>query len=217
MNLKSLLEALLFASRETLTLKEVQKILKETAKLENSEVTKQFESCEGKELQQALCSLQDELKNSDRGYLLEEVAGGYRLISKPDYAPWIRQHCEPNRAYRLSLAALETLAIVAYRQPVSRAEIESVRGVASDAVVNNLLEKGLIQIAGRAEVPGRPLLYQTSDFFLECFGLRHLSELPNAEELKRTLLEKTLSSSPENKIENILPLSNEFETLKTAD
>ena len=215
MNLKSLLEALLFVSREPLNLKEIQKILKETAKLENSEVAKQFESCEEQTLQRELCAWQEELKNSDRGYLLEEIAGGYRLISKPDFAPWIRQHCEPQRAYRLSLAALETLAIVAYRQPVSRAEIESVRGVASDAVVNNLLEKELIQIAGRAEVPGRPLLYQTSNFFLECFGLRHLSELPNAEELKRTFLEKTLSSK--NKIENSLPLSNEFETLKTAD
>lgn len=215
MTIKSLLEALLFSSREPLTLKEIQKILKETAKLENSEIAVQFETQSMEELQKVLVLLEEELRSSDRGYLLEEVAGGYRFISKPEYAAWIRQHCEPNPAYRLSLAALETLAIVAYRQPVSRAEIESVRGVASDAVVNTLVERGLVQIAGRAEVPGRPLLYQTSDFFLECFGLRHLSELPNVEELKRNLLEKKLPSK--EKIENQTPVLNESESIKTAD
>lgn len=215
MTIKSLLEALLFSSREPLTIKEIQKILKETAKLESSEIANQFETQSSEELQTILGLLEEELRNSDRGYLLEEVAGGYRFISKAEYAPWIRQHCEPNPAYRLSLAALETLAIVAYRQPVSRAEIESVRGVASDAVVNTLVDKGLVQIAGRAEVPGRPLLYQTSDFFLECFGLRHLSELPNAEELKRNLLEKTLP--PKKEIENETPVFNESESLKTTD
>ena len=214
-DLKTLLEALLFASREPISLKEIQRILKETAKLENSEVTNQFGSCGVEELKQAFNALQEELQNSERGYLLEEVAGGYRLISKSEYAPWIRQHCESPQAYRLSLAALETLAIVAYRQPVSRAEIESVRGVASDAVVNTLVEKGLLQVAGRAEVPGRPLLYQTSDFFLECFGLRHLSELPNAEELKRTLAEKKLPFATENETEE--KSKNESEPIETAN
>ena len=92
------------------------------------------------------------------------------------------------KAARLSAPALETLAIIAYRQPITRADVEAVRGVNIDGVLQNLMERGLVRIAGRAEVPGRPLLYETTQFFLEHFGLRNLDELPNAEELKRRYL-----------------------------
>ena len=114
-----------------------------------------------------------------------EKAEGWQLVSDPTYAPWVRQLFPAAKPIRLTPPSLETLAIIAYRQPITRADVEAVRGVAVDGVLQNLMERGLVKIAGRAEVPGRPLLYETTQFFLEHFGLRDLDELPNAEELKR--------------------------------
>jgi len=113
-----------------------------------------------------------------RGLQLVEVAGGYRLETRADLAPWIRQLERPDRELRLSRAALECLAIVAYRQPVTRAEIEAVRGVQSDAVLHWLEERGLVEEAGRKDAPGRPILYRTTARFLDLFGLKSLDELP---------------------------------------
>lgn len=113
-----------------------------------------------------------------RGVHLVEVAGGYRLETRPDLAPWIQQLERPDRELRLSRAALECLAIIAYRQPVTRAEIESVRGVQSEGVLHWLEEHGLVEEAGRKEAPGRPILYRTTARFLDLFGLKSLDELP---------------------------------------
>ena len=107
------------------------------------------------------------------------------MASDPQYARWVRQLFPAAKPARLTPPALETLAIIAYRQPITRADVEAVRGVAIESVLQTLMERGLVKIAGRAEVPGRPLLYETTQFFLEHFGLRNLDELPNAEELKR--------------------------------
>src|SRR5438045_8713866 len=113
-----------------------------------------------------------------------DKAEGWHLATDPAYAPWARdRHPEPKPA-RLSAPALETLAIIAYRQPITRADVEAVRGVNIDGVLQTLLEHGLVRIAGRAEVPGRPLLYETTQFFLAHGGLRNLDELPNVEELR---------------------------------
>ena len=109
-------------------------------------------------------------------------------MSDPAYAPWVRQLFPAVKPARLTPPSLETLAIIAYRQPITRADIEAVRGVAVDGVLQNLMERGLVKIGGRAEVPGRPLLYETTQFFLEHFGLRDLDELPNAEELRTRYL-----------------------------
>ncbi len=109
-------------------------------------------------------------------------------MTRPDFAPWLRQLFPENRPARLSAPAVETLAIIAYRQPVTRADIEAVRGVAVDGVMQTLLDRGLVRIAGRAEVPGRPLLYETTQFFMEHFGLKTLDELPNAHELRKVEL-----------------------------
>ncbi len=123
-----------------------------------------------------------------RAFQLVEKAEGWQLATDPAYAHWVRQLFPAPKPARLTAPALETLAIIAYRQPIIRADVEAVRGVAIDGVLQNLMERGLVKIAGRAEVPGRPLLYETTQFFLDHFGLRNLDELPNAEELKRRYL-----------------------------
>jgi segregation and condensation protein B len=125
-----------------------------------------------------------------------EKAEGWQLVSDPAYAPWVRQLFPAVKPARLTPPSLETLAIVAYRQPITRADVEAVRGVAVDGVLQSLMERGLVKIAGRAEVPGRPLLYETTQFFLEHFGLRDLDELPNAEELRRRYLPSAASAKP---------------------
>src|SRR5208282_3964991 len=117
-----------------------------------------------------------------------ERVNGWTLVSDPSCAPWVRQLYPEAKPTRLTGPQLETLAIIAYRQPVTRADIEVVRGVAVDGVMQILLDRGLAKIAGRAEVPGRPLLYSTTEYFLEHFGLRNTDELPNASELKRVVL-----------------------------
>ncbi len=111
-------------------------------------------------------------------FRVEEVAGGYQLMSRPKFAPWLRRLQPPQVEVRLSPPALETLAVVAYRQPVLRAEIESVRGVQCDEVLRQLIERDLVRVVGRSEQLGRPFLYGTSKRFLQVFGLRHLDELP---------------------------------------
>jgi segregation and condensation protein B len=118
-----------------------------------------------------------------RAFEIWEVAGGYQMRTLPEYAPYVQQS-QPSRPLRLSPASLETLAIVAYRQPVTRAEVEHVRGVDVGAVLRSLLERRLIRIAGHREVPGRPLLYATSRRFLEVFGLARIEDLPTLRDLE---------------------------------
>lgn len=121
-----------------------------------------------------------------RGVELREVAGGYQLRTRPELAPWLAR-LEAPRAVRFSRAALETLAIVAYRQPVTRAELEEVRGVDCGGVLKLLLDRGLVRILGKKDVPGRPLLYGTARKFLEAFGLSSLGELPNLKDIEELL------------------------------
>jgi segregation and condensation protein B len=120
-----------------------------------------------------------------------EKAEGWQLATDPGFGKWVRQLFPAPKPARLSAPALETLAIIAYRQPITRADVEAVRGVNIDGVLQTLMERGLVKIAGRAEIPGRPLLYETTQFFLDHFGLRDLDELPNAEELRRRYLPVT--------------------------
>src|SRR6202011_3083185 len=109
---------------------------------------------------------------------------GWQLVTDPNYGQWVRELFPAAKPARLTAPALETLAIIAYRQPITRADVEAVRGVNIDGVLQTLMERGLVKIAGRAEIPGRPLLYETTQFFLDHFGLRSLDELPNVEELR---------------------------------
>jgi segregation and condensation protein B len=118
---------------------------------------------------------------ADRALAIVEVGGGYRMVTRPEIAPWLLRLARSRTRARLSRPALETLAIVGYRQPVSRPEVDAVRGVNSDAVLDNLLERRLIRISGRKEAPGRPFLYETTREFLVAFGLRDLTDLPKVE------------------------------------
>ena len=193
------LEAILFASPRPLPTKEIVGVFKSAATddSENGDCAVLAGLKEG-EVHVALMALKDRLATEGRGMLLEETASGWQLVSAVQFGAWVRQLFPGDRPARLSPAALETLAIVAYRQPIARSEIEAVRGVAVDGIMQTLLERGLVKIAGRSEVPGRPLLYGTTQYFLDHFGIRDVVELPNATELRRVSLKPpTFTPVPE--------------------
>src|SRR5688572_3005936 len=186
MELKFVIESLLFTSQKPLSLREVREILIAAAEKGEEETVRAFKKVKEEEIENALTELEREHTQSGRSYYLACVAGSWQFVTRPEYMPWLRSlFGVKTRPPRLSQPALETLAIVAYRQPITRAEIEQVRGVAVDGVVSTLLERGLIENAGRAEVVGRPMMYTTTPLFLEYFGLRNLEELPAADELRR--------------------------------
>lgn len=128
--------------------------------------------------------IRDELAESESAYQLREIAGGYQLVTNPKFAPYIRRMLQIKKSNKLSKTALETLAIIAYKQPVTRAEVESVRGVSVAYAFDTLQEKRLIKVVGVAEVPGRPKLYRTTEEFLVHFGIKSLKELPSMDEIR---------------------------------
>ncbi|HSJ99096.1 MAG TPA: SMC-Scp complex subunit ScpB [Myxococcota bacterium] len=146
------------------------------------------------EVRQLLAALEAEYAAAARGFRIEEVAGGYQLRTLPELAPWL-QRLRPQPPLRLSRAALETLAIIAYKQPITRAELEHVRGVDVGAVVASLLERRLVRVAGHREVPGRPMLYATTRRFLEVFGLASLSDLPTLREIEELLRDRAAAEA----------------------
>ncbi|MCL2390255.1 MAG: SMC-Scp complex subunit ScpB [Endomicrobia bacterium] len=162
---KQVLEALLFVSERPLSLKELKDIIKEdysdTANIEN-----------------LLNELKTEYENMNKPYEIKFVAEGWTFATKTNFSPWIKKLLKEKNVLKLSPSALETLAMIAYKQPITRAEIDEVRGVESSGVIDTLLERKLIKIVGRKETLGRPLLYGTTQEFLKHFGLAHLSELP---------------------------------------
>jgi segregation and condensation protein B len=187
MSLTQVIEALLFAAQKPLTARELAAAIK-GAGSDDDLLPNEFAKTTEPQVAAALEQLKIEYVQQSRAFQLAERADGWQLVSDPAYASWVRQLFPAAKPARLTPPSLETLAIVAYRQPITRADIEAVRGVAVDGVLQNLMERGLVKIAGRAEVPGRPLLYETTQFFLEHFGLRNLDELPNAEELRKRYL-----------------------------
>ena len=187
MTLIQVIEALLFSAQKPLTTTELRDAL--TRSGDNDElVPNEFGRVKEAEVAATLGQLKTDYTLTPRGFQLVEKAGGWQLVSHPDCAGWVRQLFPGPKPARLSPPALETLAIIAYRQPITRADVEAVRGVTVEGVLQNLMERGLVKISGRAELPGRPLLYETTEFFLEHFGLRNLDELPNAEELRTRYL-----------------------------
>ncbi|MEG0874892.1 MAG: SMC-Scp complex subunit ScpB [Clostridiales bacterium] len=157
--IKKAVEALIFVAGEPLTVGELAEYteIKEEAVLE------------------ILWALEDEYKN--KGFFLTEIAGGWQFMTKPQYYPYVERLYKP-KLQRLSNAALETLAIIAYCQPITRGEIEEIRGVNADGIVSGLLEKGFVDEVGRKETPGKPILYGTNSKFLELLGLKSLEDLP---------------------------------------
>ncbi len=188
--LSHVLEAILFASQKAVLPKELLAHLKSAAIAEPTSVASAFARIKEGDVRDALVDLQAEVAASGRAYQVRETATGWLLSSAPGFAPWLRALYPEAKPTRLSASALETLAIIAYRQPIARADMEAVRGVSVDGVMQTLLDRGLVKIAGRAEAAGRPLLYATTQFFLDHFGLRTLDELPNAAELRHIPLPK---------------------------
>ena len=182
MTLSRVIEALLFSAQKPLSIREITTAIK-TADDELS--PNEFSRVREAEVAAALEQLKIEYVEQQRAFQLVEKAEGWQLATDTQYAQWVRQLFPAAKPARLSAPALETLAIIAYRQPITRADVEAVRGVNIDGVLQTLMERGLVKIAGRAEIPGRPLLYETTQFFLDHFGLRNLEELPNVEELRK--------------------------------
>ncbi len=182
--LKQILGAMIFGASRALPVNEMRRCLQGVAEKVGKE-TRAFAEVKPKEIREALEALRKELEEARCGFTLSEVAGGYRLQSDASCGHWLKYLLNSGRPQRLSQPALETLAIVAYRQPVTRADIESVRGVNVDHMVKQLMELQLIKITGRSELPGRPFLYGTTQVFLEHFGLRSLRDLDEIEPMLR--------------------------------
>lgn len=171
-----LIEALLFAS---------------DAPLSAADLSRLDESFDEERIEAMIGELQEEYAAEERAFAIVEIAGGYQIMTRPEFAPILERYETVPLTNRLSSAALETLAIIAYRQPVGRAEVEEIRGVGAGGVLKTLLERNLVEIVGRGESLGRPLLYGTTRFFLEHFGFRSLAELPRSDELAVILAERT--------------------------
>ena len=167
--LKAILEAILFVSPEPVPVARLMSIVGTVSKAE---------------VVQALEILRHDLDQPGQGIQLVQVAGGYRLVTKQEYGPWLKRMEKAKATQKLSRSALESLAIIAYKQPLVRAEIEEIRGVETSGVLRTLCERKLVRIVGRKDVPGRPIMYGTTKFFLEHFGLQDLSQLPPLREFK---------------------------------
>jgi segregation and condensation protein B len=174
-HLKGAVEALLFVSEKPVMVEQIKDAIAGSGAVEIKAVLQQ---------------LKNDYDNSPRGMSVVEIAGGWQMLSSPGFAEYIREFYKTRHKEKLSRAGLEVLAIIAYKQPVSRTDVEMIRGVNSDGTVMHLLNKGLVKIAGRKEVPGRPYVYATTALFLEYFGLRSLEDLPKLEEFP-ALMAKT--------------------------
>lgn len=172
-DVKNIIEALLFVTSEPLKPREIREALGDNDPLTDGRIRKIMDA------------LRDDYSTQRRSFTVTEIAGGYRLQTLPMFGKWVsRLRSAPSRR-RLSTPATETLAIIAYRQPITKAEIEAIRGVNIDGVLENLVDRELVEAKGRKMAVGKPFLYGTSKKFLEHFGLRNLKELPQIEELKR--------------------------------
>jgi segregation and condensation protein B len=215
-NLKNTLKALLFSTSEPLSLRDLQDVFTryheeqqeetkgEGAPMGNGEVRQEVlgevisqvpSLLPTSRIQDALEEIREQLLMERDVYRLQEGPQGYRLVVAPDYADWVRLLRKEPKPMRLGRAALETLSVIAYRQPVTRGEVEKIRGVAVDSAIGRLLELELIVILGRAELPGRPQLYGTTEKFLEFCGLRTLEDLPASDVLSHRQLDQWLEES----------------------
>jgi segregation and condensation protein B len=188
----NIIEALIFASDAPLPLRKIKEII---ADFTESEIKKRIKA------------INDRHEEIQSPLHIVEVAGGYQMVTRPDYAEWIRKLYISRTKSRLTQRALETLAIIAYKQPVTKTEMESIRGVNVDAVIRTLIERKLITVTGREKAPGNPLLYGTTKFFLEYFGLKEITDLPKLREIDELLKsdEKFLESLDQVSLQEMLP------------
>jgi segregation and condensation protein B len=196
MSLIRIIEALLFSAQKPLSIAEITAAIKGADLADEVSAPNEFAQTSESQVAAALEQLKIEYIEQQRAFQLVEKAEGWQLASDPAYAGWVRWLFRGPKPARLTAPALETLAIIAYRQPIMRADVEAVRGVTIEGVLQTLMERGLVKIAGRAEIPGRPLLYATTQLFLDHFGLRNLDELPNVAELRTRYLPVTPRPQP---------------------
>jgi len=214
--LRAVVESLVFSSQKPLTAKEIVHALKGAEEFLPEEQQGFSRKLGEEQVQTLLQELATEYQELNRAFQLVEQVAGWQVATRPEYQLWVRQLFPELRPTRLSPPALETLAIIAYRQPITKGDIEAIRGVAIDGVMQKLLDHGLVKIAGRAEIPGRPLLYETTQHFMEHFGLRNLNELPNSDELRRVAL-PTAPPPEENKPEEKTELGPAAETESASE
>ena len=204
-DIKNIIESLLFVAEEPLTIDRFKKIIS---------------GAETKEVREALEELKADYETRQGGFFLNQVAGGYQIRTRPEYMEWIKRLLQP-KPMRLSKAALETLAIIAYKQPVIRSDVEHIRGVDCGGVLRVLLERKFIRVLGRKEIAGRPLIYATTKRFLEVFDLKNLKDLPTPKEIEEfgsALSEDMNVTADEDKIkpEN-LTVTDDAETERSAE
>ena len=167
--IKPIVESLIFAAEEPISLRKLTDII---------------EGVDSSQIQEAITQLKNDYDIHGRSFQIEEIAGGYQLFTKPEYYVWVAKLRKKSGETKLSQAALETLAIIAYKQPILRANLESIRGVQSGQIIRLLMEKDLVKVVGRDESLGHPLLYGTTKKFLEYFGLKDIKDLPKSEEFE---------------------------------
>lgn len=181
---RQILEALLFVSERPLSLRELKELIKtDYADMDN--------------IENILNELKEKYANLNKPYEIKFVADGWTFATKPQYSLWIKKLFREKSVLKLSPAALETLAIIAYKQPITRAEIDEIRGIESSGVIDTLLDRKLVKVAGRKEALGKPLLYDTTQDFLKHFGLAHLSELPLIEDMPKDVQQSDNEPEPE--------------------
>jgi segregation and condensation protein B len=223
MQLSAIVEALLIASQNPLASEEIARLVR--ARVAEAEDVRLRETDEGKEVPAlpewllglaatsseqvaaAIGALNLSYQENERAFTVLERPKGWKLYTRVEYGDFVRQLFPGRKPERMSGPAMETLAIIAYRQPITKAAIEAVRGVACDGMIQKLLDRDLIRIGGRAELPGRPLLYETTDLFFEHFGIRSIDDLPNASELRKVKLPDPEEAKPVADPEQQLALS----------
>lgn len=223
MQLSSIIEALLIASQSPLATDELARLVR--ARVAEAEDVHLRETAEGKTppplpdwlpalaatsaetVGQTLVELNHTYEQSQRAFTLIERPKGWKIFTRSEYGEFVRQLFPGRKPERLSGPAMETLAIIAYRQPITKAAIEAVRGVACDGMIQKLLDRDLVRIGGRAELPGRPLLYETTEVFFEHFGIRTIDDLPNSTELRKVKLPQPQEELPSADVEQQLALS----------
>lgn len=191
-NQDQVIEALIFASDVPLPSRKIKDIISEIGE---------------REIKKSIARINERYQETKSALEIVEVAGGYQIVTKPDYADWARKLYISRTKNRLTQRALETLAIIAYKQPITKTEVESIRGVNADTVIRTLIERKLITVTGREKAPGNPLLYGTTRYFLEYFGLKDISDLPKLREIDELLKsdEKFLESLDQVSLQELIP------------
>jgi segregation and condensation protein B len=191
-NQDQIIEALIFASDVPLPSKKIKEIVSEISE---------------REIKKSITRINEKYQERKSPFEIIEVAGGYQIVTRPDYSEWIRKLYISRTKNRLTQKALETLAIIAYKQPITKTEVESIRGVNIDTVIRTLIERKLITVTGREKAPGTPLLYGTTRYFLEYFGLKNISDLPKLREIDELLKsdEKFLESLDQVSLQELVP------------